>query len=193
MAKKIEVEIRVLLKSRRAIEDRLKKLGARIIYVSRLVDYWFCPKAVKDWQGAEINKTGFALRIRETKDQYSGRTTAALECKTLCDGKDHSLCHEHEIPLTDAKSIRHILTDIGLKEFLVIDKVRIIYQYKKAKFCFDKIKGLGNGLEIEIMTTGNLAEVKAKLLVLAEEVGIKKEEILSKGLTHLAMQKMGKY
>jgi predicted adenylyl cyclase CyaB len=140
-----------------------------------------------------MERTGFALRIRETKDQYSRRTTAALECKILCDGQDHSLCHEHEIPLADTKGMRHILDDIGLKEFLVIDKERIIYQYRKAKFFFDKIKGLGQGLEIEIMAKNNLVQTKAKLLALAADLGINKEEILTKSLTHLAMQKLGKF
>ncbi len=181
------------MKNRRTTENSLKKLGGKIVGVYRLIDYWYCPREIKNWQNAETNKIGYALRVRETKKSYSGRSTSALECKTLCDGKDHALCHEHEVPLENSKVIRQILNDIHFKNFLVIDKTRVIYQYRKAKFCFDKIRGLGDGLEIEIMTKGNLAETKKKLLALAEEIGIKQEEILEKSLTHLAMKKLGKY
>jgi len=193
MSKKIEVEVRILLKNRSVIEKKLKALGAKIIYTAQLIDYWFCPKCAKHYKEASIDKTGFALRIRETKDAYSGRRTASLECKTLSDGKDHALCNEHEINLDDSKNARAILTNIGLKEFLVIDKVRVIYKYKDVKFCFDKIKGLGDGLEIEIMTSDNLAKAKEKVTNLALDLGIKRDEILEKSLTYLAMEKLGKF
>lgn len=193
MGKKAEIEIRILLKNRQATERNVEKLGAKPTSVYRLIDYWFCPKESKNWQAALIDNTGFALRIRETKDQYGGRSLATLECKTLCDGKDHSLCHEHEVPLSDPISIRHILTDIGLKIFLKVDKIRTIYQYRKIQFCFDDIKGVGQGLEIEMMAKENPAEVKKELLALAERIGIEKDEILDKGLTYLAMKKMGKF
>ena len=193
MSKLIEVEVRILLKNRQAVENRLSDLGGRVTYASHLIDYWFCPDGAKNYKEASINKTGFALRIRESKDSYSGKEIASLECKTLVNGHDHALCHEHEIDITDIKSTRQILDDIGLKEFLVIDKQRVIYEYKKAKFCFDKIKNFGDGLEIEIMTRGKLAEAKEKAIKLALELGIRKEDILEKSLVYLAMQKLGKY
>jgi len=193
MSKLIEVEVRILLKNRQAIENRLSDLGGRVAYASHLIDYWFCPDRAKNYKEASIDKTGFALRIRESKDLYSGKEIASLECKTRAGGHDHALCNEHEIDINDIKSTRQILDDIGLKEFLVIDKQRVIYEYKKAKFCFDKIKNFGDGLEIEIMTRGKLNQAKERAIKLALELGIRKEDILEKSLVYLAMQKLGKY
>jgi len=191
--KKIEVEIRVWLKDRQEIENKLISLGAKVIYVSHLVDYWFCPKSITNCEDALIDNVGFALRIRESEDAYSGLKVASLECKKLFDGKDHSLCHEHEIVIGDVSGMKAILDDIGLKNFLIVDKERIVYKYKDVKFCFDKLRGLGDGLEIEVMTEDNLSETKEKIINMALELGIKKEEILEKSLTYLAMQKLGKF
>lgn len=194
MSKKIEVEIRIFLKNRKKIEDKLKSFNAKVVYATHLIDYWFCPKSAKNYKEASTDKTGFALRIRESKDIYSGKKAASLECKTLVDGKDHAHCHEHEIDLTDILTTRRILADIGLKEFLVIDKQRVIYEYKGAKLCFDKIKNLGDGLEVEIMSnSNNIAKSREKAISLALDLGIKKEEILEKSLTYLAMQKIAKF
>jgi predicted adenylyl cyclase CyaB len=193
MAKAVEVELRILLSNRKKIEKQLSQLGAKIIHTDQLIDYWFCPKRVKNVKGALIDYTGFALRIRELKNLTGGKKFSTLECKTLSDGKDHCFCHEHEITFTDVKSMRNILNDVGLKEFLVVSKKRTVYQYQNIKFCFDKIKGVGDGLEIELMTKGNLAEAKEKLISLAAKLGIKKKQILPKSLTYLAMKKLSKF
>jgi predicted adenylyl cyclase CyaB len=194
MPKLIEVELRILLKNRKEAEKILLSRGARIRYSAELKDYWFCPKTAKNFKEASIDKTGFALRIRETKDIYSGKTNSSLECKTLADGKTHSLCHEHEIGLLNAAEMRLILSDIGLKEFLAVEKRRVVYLYKGVKFCFDSIKGVGEGLEIEVNTKrGNETEAHKKLFNLALSLGIRKEEILKKSLTYIAMQKLSRF
>lgn len=193
MPKAIEVEIRILLKNRRKIEDNLKNSGAKVIYFTQLKDYWYCPKNVKNYQNASIDKTGFALRIRETTDKYSNKKSAALECKTLYDGKNHALCHEHEIDLPNVAQTRKILEDIGLKEFLIIDKERTIYQYRRFKCCFDKINGIGQGLEIEMLAKNNLKKAYDKIISFAKTIGINDAEILDKSLTYLAMKKLSKF
>lgn len=193
MTKSIEVEIRILLKNRREIEEKIKNLGAKIIYFAHLKDYWFCPKNVKRYKNAMIDKIGFALRIRETVDLYSNKKSSSLECKTLYDGHDHTMCHEHEMNLDNVRQMRDILKDIGLKEFLVVDKERTIYKYQGTKFCFDTIKGLGEGLEIELMAKKNIRTARQKLINLALSLGIKQKEILEKSLTFLIVQKQARF
>jgi predicted adenylyl cyclase CyaB len=193
MSKAIEVEIRILLSNRKKTENKLKSFGAKVVYASHLVDYWICPKNARNYKEASIDHTGYALRIRESKDLYSGRSICSLECKTLSNGKDHSMCNEYEIPVDNAKEMRKILESIGLKEFLTVDKKRIIYKFKGAKFCFDEIKGLGNGLEVEIMTRGDIIKARTVAYDLALSLGVKKEEILEKSLTYLAMQKLSRF
>lgn len=194
MSKNVEVEVRILLKNKKRVLKKLELLGARVCYFSHLIDYWFCRDEAKDYHQASLDRSGFALRIRESKDDYTGKTVASLECKTLSDGKNHALCHEHEINIENVGETRKILDDIGLKEFLVIDKERIMYSLGKMKFCFDDIRGLGDGLEIEMMVPKNKTKkAHQEILKFAAALGIKKEEILDKSLTYLAMRKIARF
>lgn len=191
--KEKEIEVRVLLKNRKVIESKVESLGGKIVYFSRLKDFWFCPRDVKNYQKASIDNTGFALRIRETKDIYTGKIISSLDCKTLCDDKTHAFCNEYEMDVADPDQMRKILESIGLKEFLVVDKERVIYKLKDVKYCFDKIVGVGDGLEIEKMTTANIQKTHRELIKRAKELGIKDKEILDKSLTFIAMQKLAKF
>lgn len=193
MSKPIEIEVRIFLKNRKNIEEKLKKLWARIVYFSKIKDYWFCPKNVKNYKQASTDKTWYALRIRETIDNYTGKKSASLDCKTLVDGKNHSLCNEYEIDLSESYAARKILESIWQKEFLLIDKERMIYKYKTMKFCFDKIKWLWDWLEIEILTNKNIEKTYKQIINFAYELGITKEEIVDKSLTYLAMQNLSKF
>lgn len=193
MSKSIEVEVRIFLKNRKKIEENLRDFGSQIVAVSHLKDYWFCPAKAKDHKEASIDKTGFALRIRESKDVYSGKVFRSLDCKTLCDGKTHALCHEYEIDLSDIEQTRKIFESIGLKQFLLVDKQRTIYKYKNIKCYFDKIKGVGNGLEIEMMTNGDINKAHDRLIKFAKQIDIQQDEILDKSLTYIAMEKLARF
>jgi predicted adenylyl cyclase CyaB len=194
MSRLIEVEIRILLKNRKKVERDLITRGARIAYSAELKDYWFCPKSVKNPKEAAIEKIGYALRIRESRDLYTGKTNVSLECKTLADGKTHALCNEHEMPIASVKETRAILSDLGIKEFLAIDKRRVIYVYKGMKFCFDAIKGVGDGLEIELnVKAAGQSSAYKKLISTARSLSINESEILEKSLTHIAMQKLSRF
>jgi len=87
------------------------------------------------------------------------------------------------------------LEDIGLKEFLIIDKERTIYKYKNLQCCFDKIKGIGQGLEIEMLVSNHFLAKAAhdKIIDFAKIIGISNNEILNKSLTYLAMKKLSKF
>jgi len=189
----MEVEVRILLKNRAKVEANLKQKGARLVYVTRLKDYWFCPKSVGRHQEASIDKTGFALRIREARDPYSGRLMASMDCKTLFEPHSHAVCHEHEMEVPNVLKARKILESIGLKNFLLVDKERMVYRLKNALFCFDNIKGVGHGLEIEMKAKKDTHEVYQKVLALAKEIEVGKDEILKKSLTYIAMQKLSKF
>lgn len=191
MPQKIEVELRILLKNRKAIEEKIKNQSAKLIYYTHLIDHWYCPQNVKNYKEACTDNIGYALRIREAKDEYTGRHICSLECKTLCNGINHAFCNESEIDINDIEQAQNILKAIGLKEFLTIDKERTIYKKEEVKYCFDKIKGLGEGLELEIMTNKkNIKKAHQKMKKKASELGIKKEEILDRSLTYLAMKKL---
>ena len=190
MLRPTEVEIRILLENRKKIERKIKSIGARAVSFLKIKDYWYCLSSAKSRKHIGIDRSGFALRVRELKDLHTKKLAASLNCKTLYDKKTHALCNEYEVVLPVSSSIKKILESIGMREFLVVEKERIVYKYKNINFCFDKIKGIGNGLEIEVMAKGNPKETQDKLIDLAVKLGIKRREILKKSLTYLAMEKL---
>lgn len=191
MSKKIEVELRILLKNRKAIEKTAKQKGAIFIKHLKVKDFWYCSKNVHNYKKASIDSSGFALRLRIEKDISLRKTKSSIECKTLRSGKNHAECNEYELPVEDLFQARKLLESINFKEFLVINKERKVYKYQKFSLFFDKIEGVGHGLEIEIMRSKGTEKVKYnQLLNLAVELGISQSEILKKSLTFIAMQKL---
>lgn len=194
MSRKIEVELRALLKNRKAIEKALVQKGALVIKHLKVKDFWYCSKNAHTYRDASIDRSGFALRIRIEKDLSLKKITSSIDCKTLHKGKSHTACNEYELPIKDIFQARKLLESINLKEFLVINKERKVYKYQKFSLYFDKIEGVGDGLEIEIMTSKGTEKVKYnQLLNLATKLGISQSEVLEKSLTFIAMQKLANF
>src|SRR3989338_5473043 len=194
MSQKIEIELRILLKNRKAIEKTVIQKGAVLIKHLKVKDFWYCSKNVHTYRKASIDRSGFALRLRIEKDLSLKKTKSSIECKTLQSGKNHAECNEYELPVEDLFQARKLLESINFKEFLVIEKERKVYKYQKFSLFFDKIEGVGHGLEIEIMSTKGTEKVRYnQLLNLAIELGISQSEILKKSLTYIAMQKLANF
>lgn len=193
MSNPTEVEIRIILKNKREIEKSVKKLGAKKEFSLNIIDSWYCPEYIKNYKNAEIDKIGFGLRIRESKDLKLNKDISTIGCKTLYDGRDHTFCREYETSLGNVNQMKEILESVGFKKFLTIKKRRIVYKYKNMNLCFDKINDIGYGLEIEIITTSDTKTTQKKLKDFAFRLGIKPREILQKSLTFVAMKKLSKF
>jgi excisionase family DNA binding protein len=102
---KKEVEIRLWIKDVPELEDRLRKIGARLTNHSHVIDSYYCDRSVSSI--AEKDKAfesafGYGLRIRQIDNDYSERFFCTLEVKKLAGPTymDHSNCLEAEIDLT---------------------------------------------------------------------------------------------
>ena len=193
MSNQKEVEIRFYPINHTTLIKQLESKGAKLFGKKHLIDYWFCDKNVETVDEASFDHSGYALRIRCTKDLASGQESHSMECKTPCSGDDHSLCNEYEIDLSDTDQARKILEAIGMKEFLVVEKERIQYRYHDADFCLDTIKHCGEGLEIEKMTNINIQQAKKDLIDLAKTLDVDMSKMMDKGLTYIPMKKLAKF
>ncbi|MDE2079640.1 MAG: class IV adenylate cyclase [Patescibacteria group bacterium] len=190
--KNIEVEVRALLDNSRLIERNLLRLGAKFIKKTSVKDSWFCDSRINDYHKASIDRTGYALRIREISK--GKKKTFSLECKTLSDGFTHALCNEYSSAVNDPLQIEKILESIGLKKFLVLVKERRVYILHDLEFSFDRIPGVGQGLEVEAIVSKQEEKRKHReILKLASSLGVKQRNILKKSLTYLAMKKLSRF
>lgn len=195
---KHEVELRFVLKKGNKVEDKLRKLQAKLTNHSHIIDHYYCPISVSNMQEKDLwfdSPKGYGTRIRELDNDYSGRVTTTLEIKKLAgpDYTDHTNCLEAEIEVKDFQEAERLILMMNSKKFMVIDKERFVYRLAEMKFCFDTIKNYGEGLEIEVMTAGSIANVKKKILIMAKKLGLNESQMAKKSFTHEAMTKLAKF
>ncbi len=193
---KIEVEIRFLTKNRQQVENKLISIGAKVTYHSHIIDHWFVPYYIKSLSENDEwfeSAKGYGVRIREQDNNYQGKVSTTLEVKRLTSAKNHNTCIEHELDVQNYTEASNLLRLMEYKEFITIDKDRVVYTYKNLKIAVDEIKNFATGIEIEASGDLTREEALAEIRIFAEVLGLKKSEELEKTVTHLAMQKLAKY
>ena len=76
---------------------------------------------------------------------------------------------------------------------MVIDKERFVYRLDDMKFCFDTIKGYGDGLEIEKITSEPIQKSKKEILSIAKKIGLSEKDFANHSFTYEAMQKLARF
>lgn len=195
--KTYEVEIRFVSNKRASIEEKLIKIGAKLIYHAHVIDHWFSPKHIKNinQKNEEFESgRGFGLRIREQDNGYTGKIVTSLETKRLLVPYQHEVCIKGEITVDSYEEAKKFLNLIDQKEFATVDKDRVIYQYKEFKIVFDDIKNFKTAIEIEVKTDKNQKKTLKSIKDFARILGLDlKNEITNKSVTYLYMQKFATF
>ena len=149
----IEVEIKLPLRQQEnagketdRIAAKLCDMGLRQAARLRQRDTYF------DNGAGEIRTGGRALRIRETEDLMQGRVTAELNFKRPRMDQGSMTRQELETEVGQAETGRQILAALGY--FPVppeVVKERTEYRRENITACLDRVEGLGNFLELEII------------------------------------------
>lgn len=194
---KYEIEIRFLTNKRQTVEERLIKMGARIIYQGHVIDHWFVPNQIRNLKQKDEwfdNAKGYGLRIREQDNGYTGRITTTLEVKRLAVPYEHNTCIEGEVSVDNYKETEALLRLMNNKEMVTLDKDRLVYKTGELKVVIDDIKNFKTGVEIEAVTGEERLKVIPRLMKLARDLGLDtKKEITSKSVTYLYMQQFAKF
>jgi len=165
--KMLEVEIKTRIKIRE-IKKILDKLGAKFIKEEEQRDIYFSHPL------RDFGKTDEALRVREINGNYfltyKGRKLDP-ETKT-----------REEIELKTEKEILELLKRLNFLVKGKVEKKRALYEYDDLKVCLDKVKGLGEFLEIE----GNSLKDKEKMFKLLKKLNIERKNLIRK--SYLEMQ-----
>jgi len=110
---------------------------------------WSEPSEVTDitfgLSGAtSMRENGWVIRLREKKNKISLEYKAALN-------EEFTLWEEHSVAIDSIKEAIKILQKIGLKEGLVLDRVRTECIYQNCKITLDNFILLGTYVEIELL------------------------------------------
>ncbi|MBD9156953.1 MAG: class IV adenylate cyclase [Lachnospiraceae bacterium] len=158
----IEVEIKLKIRDRQALAAKLTELGFRPGRLLRETDVYFC---AKHHDFAERDE---ALRVRETEDLETGEKTAQLNFKGPKLDDASMTRREMETNIGDGGTVRAILEQIGFTPVIPVEKVRNYFHRGRLTACVDQVTGLGEFLELEILTESE--EGRSAALTEIEEV-----------------------
>jgi len=169
--KRINYEFKARLKSDAGVRAALKNLRARYIGTDHQVDTYFHVPAGR-------------LKIREGRIEnaliFYQRTNAARARRSKIE----------MMLLPPRNSIRAILSAaLGVR--VVVDKRRQIYFVGNVKIHLDRVRGLGNFVEVEAISRGgSVAKVRDQARKFQKLFGIKTSDIMPESYSDLMMDKV---
>ena len=189
----IEVEVKLPLRRQEKTEETgriaevLCSMGFRKAARFRQRDTYF------DNEAGEIRGGGKALRIRETEDLMKGIVTAELNFKGPRMDQVSMTRQELETEVGQAETGRRILAALGFSPVLPeVVKERTEYRRKEITAALDRVEGLGDFLELEILAdeeTEN-GKVLQKLEELLGELGYQMGDTVTR--SYLSMLQQGR-
>ena len=189
----IEVEVKLPLRRQENTEetDRITEVLCSMGFRKAAR---FCQRDTYfDNEAGEIRGGGKALRIRETKDLMKGVVTAELNFKGPRMDQVSMTRQELETEVGQAETGRRILAALGFSPVLPeVVKERTEYRRKEITAALDRVEGLGDFLELEILAdeeTEN-GKVLQKLEELLGELGYQMGDTVTR--SYLSMLQQGR-
>lgn len=159
----LEIEVKVPVKDLKALEQRLKRLGARDFGTSYQRDVYFAHP------GRDFAVTDEALRLRVDNDlsliTYKGPKVDA----------DTKTREELEVSVSSVEVMTQVLERLGFRPVLMVSKKRVVLGLRGLSVCLDTVEGLGDFVEFEY-DDEDLAEGKRRIEELMGELHLKGNE-----------------
>jgi len=152
---KTEIEAKLKVDSLESVERQLQTLGAQFVEQQHQIDYYF------DDEKSSFAKNDKCLRLR--LQSIENEKSAFLTYKGPKQKDDFKKRLEIEIQVSDVESAENLLSILGYKNKLVIEKERKIWQLCSCFVALDNLPSLGCFVEIEGPDSLKIAEVQKKL------------------------------
>lgn len=175
----MEIEVKVKIEDIEEVKKKLMEMGVVFSEPKQQIDDYYKQKGKE----TETQRQGsYIIRIRSENGKFF------LTMKILT-GKQ-GVWEEFETKISDKEQMEKMLDKMGY--VVVISKVKERTQGKFNDFeiNLDKIEGLGNFVEFELITDDS-KKAKERILSLIEKLGLPKENIIHKGYVRLLFEKMG--
>ena len=157
--KQYEIEIKLPVKNSQEVLDILKDIGFMVKKEIREEDIYFN----SDYHN--IKERDEALRIRKSRDCDIGEQKVQISFKgPKIDAVSMSRM-ELETEVQDGETMEKILTYLGFLPVASVCKVRKYLTYREMTACVDRVEGLGEFLELEVV-----AETEEKREIYLEQM-----------------------
>lgn len=168
--KRVNFEFKALLRDEAGVRSALKQLRARYVGTDHQVDTYFRVPSGR-------------LEVRE------GKIENALIFYQRSDAAQPRRSSIELMLLPRRNALRAILSE-ALRPLVVVDKRREIYFVGNVKIHLDRVRGLGQFLEVEAITrTGRLIRARRQARKIQKLFGITARDIVAQSYSDLVFQK----
>ena len=174
-----EVEIKIKINSAEQVLKQLQNKGCQFSAEIIQEDIVFIPNEIP---GVPAPAGTNVLRIRKQKDK------TIFTLKQSMKG-NHLAKLEKEVEIEDSGEMAEIIRLLGYKEIAHTNKVRRKCRYGDYEICVDRIKELGDFLEMEKMTAEDPHQVQAEMFQVLDNLGINITEKIDVGYDVLYFRK----
>lgn len=177
----IEVEVKITLKDPDGFRRKICKKGAIKVLSEVEEDIYFTHPHIN------LQLTDEALRLRRVNGNFY------LTYKGPKMNKQSKTRQEFNVKVDDGEQIKQLLEKLGFQPFRKIIKTRTEYQLGKIKVYIDRVEGLGDYAEFEVLVDGEdkVTVEKAKIQDLMRSLGLKPDQGIIKSYLELLIDKAG--
>ncbi len=150
-----EIEAKLKVDSLQTAAEKLARLGAEFVQEQVQTDYYF------DDAKTGLTKTDRCLRLRQ--QSADNQEKVLLTYKGAKEKDNFKKRQEVEIEVKDLDSTGKLLSALGYKQALVVEKKRRIWRLGNCRVCLDELPLLGSFLEIEGPDAEKIADVQSSL------------------------------
>lgn len=157
------------------VKEQLSVMGAVFVGVQHHCDTYF------NAPDRDFAKTDEALRIRSV-DGRSVMTYKGKKLDTLSKTRE-----EFETPV-DGGTTRSILLALGFYESGIVKKTREVYRFENMTICLDKVEGLGEFMEVEIVAESNIETHRKQIFSFLANFGIREEDSIRTSYLEMVLE-----
>jgi adenylate cyclase class 2 len=178
----LEVEIKLWVDNREELVNRLLSSGFMQKKVVCETDTYYTSEF------HDMLKRDEALRIRTIEDLNTGEKSSVITYKGAKLDKVSMSRQEYETAIGDAEIGKRILEGIGFTAVPEVKKIRTEFVLDDFTACVDQVTGLGDFLEIEILTEDGMREkALERIRDMLEQLGFSMENTTRRSYLSMLM------
>ena len=166
----VNLEIKVPVKNLKKLKILVEKEGGELIYSSKQIDVYY-----------KLNNG--RLKVRDS----SKGEKSVIFYRRVEDGSERWSNFE-VIPVTNPKNWIKFF-DNFLERLVVVDKHRTLYHLKNTRIHFDKVKGLGNFVELETKVVNGKLKAKKEFQQIMKLLNLNHDEQILSSYSDLLLMK----
>lgn len=174
----MEVEVKAKVDNLDEIKDKLKSLGASFGEVKREEDFYY--KIEGEIHNFEPGS--FTLRVRDSIEEKS------LTYKAFTNR--YGIWDEHKVEIDNIEEMKRILEKAKFSLAYTVCKERLSGKLNEFSFNLDKVKGLGNYIEVELISN-DAKKDQEKIKDFLRSLGIKDNQFERRGYPEIIAGKDG--